>query len=127
MPSDKRQSENALDAAASAFTHFEEGGAALGRSKAELVQEFRNLIGEGEALLKSTASLSGEALKQAREHYRGKLADAKIRVEALSASAQERGRRAAAATEDYVRANPWPAVGIAAGLGFVIGVLSSRR
>jgi ElaB/YqjD/DUF883 family membrane-anchored ribosome-binding protein len=26
-----------------------------------------------------------------------------------------------------VRANPWPAVGMAAGLGFVIGALTLRR
>lgn len=127
MRTKTHHAENALDAAASAVAHFEEGSAALGRSRDELMQEFRNLIGEGEALLKSTASLSGEALAHAREQFRGKLAEAKSRIDALSTAAQEGGRRAVVAADDYVRANPWPAVGMAAGLGFVIGALALRR
>ena len=31
------------------------------------------------------------------------------------------------ATEDYVQSNPWQSVGIAAGVGFLIGLLASRR
>ena len=36
-------------------------------------------------------------------------------------------RAAAKATEDYVRANPWQAVGIAAAAGLVLGILATRR
>ena len=49
----------------------------------------------------------------------------------LAAEAQEsalaRTKVAAKATDDYVRANPWNAVGIAAGVAFVLGVLITRR
>ena len=31
------------------------------------------------------------------------------------------------ATEEYVQANPWQSVGIAAGVGFLIGLLATRR
>jgi ElaB/YqjD/DUF883 family membrane-anchored ribosome-binding protein len=31
------------------------------------------------------------------------------------------------ATEDYARRNPWQAMGVAAGVGLVIGVLLARR
>jgi ElaB/YqjD/DUF883 family membrane-anchored ribosome-binding protein len=127
MHTNTHRFENALDTAACAVTHFQEGGAALGRSKDELVQEFRNLISEGEALLKSTTSLSGEALAQAREKFRGKLAEATTRVDALSTAAKEGSRRAIVATDDYVRENPWPAAALAAGLGLVIGALAVRR
>ncbi len=34
---------------------------------------------------------------------------------------------AAKATDDYVRANPWQAVGIAAAAGYVLGMLITRR
>ncbi len=104
-----------------------ESSRALAQSKDELMNDFRNLISEGEALLRSTAALSGEALAQAREQFRGSLVDAKARVGEASRVAMDRGRQAAAATEDYVRANPWPAIGIAVGLGFVIGALLVRR
>jgi ElaB/YqjD/DUF883 family membrane-anchored ribosome-binding protein len=31
------------------------------------------------------------------------------------------------ATEDHIKRNPWQSVGIAAGVGLVIGVLLARR
>ncbi len=104
-----------------------DGGRALARSKDELMNDFRNLVSEGEALLRSTASLSGEALAQAREQFRERLVDARARLKDVSRGAMDRGRRAATTTDDYVRANPWPAVGIAAGVGLVLGVLLARR
>lgn len=100
---------------------------ALARSKEELVGDFRELIREGEALLRSTASLSGEALGQARDRFRATLKDAKERVGDASFVAMDRGREALAATDGVVRANPWWAVGAAAGLGFVLGALLVRR
>ena len=127
MQTSTRHTDNALDAASSAVKHFQEGGVELRRSKDELMQEFQNLIKEGEALLKSTTVLSGEALTHAREKFRDKLADAKTTIDTLSTAAQESGRRAFAATDDYVRANPWPAIGVAVGLGVVIGALTFRR
>lgn len=117
----------AVDAVASDVAHFEEGRAALDRSKDELAREFRKLIGEGEALLNASASLSGESLVLAREQFRVGLAEAKSSIDALSTTAQENGRRAAVAADEYVRANPWPVVGMAAGLGFVIGAMAIRR
>ncbi len=103
------------------------GEGARVRSKDELMSDFRNLISEGEALLRSTASLSGDALAQAREQFRGTLAQAKIRVADTSRAAMDKGRQAAAATDGYVRSNPWQALGVAAALGFVIGALLTRR
>ncbi len=97
------------------------------RSTDALMNDFRDLISEGEALLRSAASLSGDALAEAREQFRGALAEAKVRVGETSRAAIDRGRQAASATDGYVRSNPWQAIGIAAALGFVIGALLVRR
>jgi len=43
------------------------------------------------------------------------------------AALMERTRAAARATDDYVHENPWRAVGVAAGVGLVIGLLIGRR
>ena len=102
------------------------GEGARVRSKDELMNDFRNLISEGEALLRSTASLSGDALAQAREQFRGTLAQAKIRVADTSRAAMDKGRQAAAATDGYVRSNPWQAVGIGMILGIAIGLWRRR-
>ena len=50
---------------------------------------------------------------------RGKLVE---NLKAVVADAEELLK----ATEDYVRANPWKAVGIAAGAGFVLCLLATR-
>jgi ElaB/YqjD/DUF883 family membrane-anchored ribosome-binding protein len=99
----------------------------LERSKDDLVNEFRNLVSAGDALLRSTTSVSGEALSQARDQFSAKLADAKDWLGDASRTALDKGRYAAGAADDYVRANPWPAIGIAVAAGVVAGALFARR
>ena len=74
-----------------------------------------------------TFGMSGDALAQAREQFRDKLAVAKRGLGDASRIAMDKGRYAASATDDYVRANPWPAVGVALVTGLVAGVLIGRR
>jgi ElaB/YqjD/DUF883 family membrane-anchored ribosome-binding protein len=45
----------------------------------------------------------------------------------LSDDASESARAAARVTDDYVRDNPWQAIGIAAAVGFLAGLALSRR
>jgi len=105
----------------------EMSGAALARSKEELVAEFRNLVSAGESLLRATTNLSGDALAQARDQFRDKLAVAKQQLSEASRVALDRGRYAASITDDYVHANPWPAVGVAMLAGLLAGVFIARR
>jgi ElaB/YqjD/DUF883 family membrane-anchored ribosome-binding protein len=104
-----------------------EAGDELRSTKDDMVSEFRNLIAEGESLLRATSSLSGDALNKAREQFRDKLAVAKTRAADYSAMARARGREAAVMADDYVHDNPWAAIGVAAGVGFILGALMSRR
>ena len=122
--SSSREAAVRLDAGTASLA---DSARALSRSKDELLGDFQALIREGEALLRSTANLSGEALGQARERFRETLSDAKDRVGDVSRVAIGRGREAAYATDGMVRANPWWAVGVAAGLGLVLGALLVRR
>jgi ElaB/YqjD/DUF883 family membrane-anchored ribosome-binding protein len=55
------------------------------------------------------------------------LRTAKIKVAEAQEMVADRAKAAARATDDYVHANPWRAVGIAAGVGLVVGMLISRR
>ena len=99
----------------------------LESTKDNLMSEFRNLIAEGESLLRATSNLSGEALANAREQFRSQLATARAKVNDYTEVARARGREAAIMADDYVHENPWAAIGVAAGVGFVIGALISRR
>lgn len=52
---------------------------------------------------------------------------ARTRLKAMQGSATEMGEEAVRATETYVRDNPWQAVGVAAAVGLLLGLLLSRR
>jgi ElaB/YqjD/DUF883 family membrane-anchored ribosome-binding protein len=39
----------------------------------------------------------------------------------------DQARDAARATDDYVHDNPWQAIGVAAAVGFLVGLVISRR
>jgi ElaB/YqjD/DUF883 family membrane-anchored ribosome-binding protein len=41
--------------------------------------------------------------------------------------AMRRAREIAGAADEYVHENPWQAVGVAAGIGLVLGLLIARR
>jgi len=96
-------------------------------TKAQLVAEFKAVIADAEALIKATANQGGEKVDQLRAQAETSLASAKEKLEDLHEDLVEKGREAVKAADDYVQENPWKAVGIAAGISLVIGLLVSRR
>ena len=52
---------------------------------------------------------------------------AKLRLQELQGEAVDRAKDAARFTDDYVHDNPWTAIGVAAAIGFVAGLLLNRR
>jgi len=96
-------------------------------TKAQLVAEFKTVIADAETLIKATAHQGGDKIDQLRTQAEASLASAKKKLEDLHEDIVEKGREAVKATDDYVQENPWKAVGIAAGIGLVIGLLVSRR
>ena len=71
----------------------------------KLTAELRAVVREAEALMRAAAAESGEHLRQAGE----------ITREAVSE------------IDEQVRKNPWAAVGIAAGVGLLLGLLLTRK
>jgi ElaB/YqjD/DUF883 family membrane-anchored ribosome-binding protein len=93
----------------------------------KLMSDLRAVLEDAEALLTATAGQAGERIQQAREHAKETV---RVARERLAENQEEVTRRARAAAKDadkYVRDNPWQAVGIAAGIAFIIGLLVSRR
>ncbi|TMH91061.1 MAG: DUF883 domain-containing protein [Betaproteobacteria bacterium] len=84
-------------------------------------------MSDAEALLRATVGEAGETVQAARAKVEETLASAKLRLGPLGEEAAEQARAAARAADDYVRANPWQAVGIAALVGIALGLLISRR
>jgi len=95
-------------------------------SKEKLVQDLRIVVSDAEELLRATAGQAGEKVAAARERIQENLAAAKERLAVAQENMIARTRQAASVTDEYVHENPWKAVGIAAGVGLVIGMLISR-
>ncbi len=96
-------------------------------SKDRLVQNFRSVVADAEELLKATANQAGEKVSAARERIQDSLHTAKVKLAEAEDIVVQRSKQAARATDDFVRENPWQAVGAAAGIGLVIGLLIGRR
>ena len=83
-----------------------------GTAKDKLVADFNAVISDTEQLLKSVASVGGEKASAMRASVEENLAEARRHLAELQDS-----------TDEYVRANPWQAIGIAAAVGAIVGVL----
>lgn len=93
----------------------------------KLVEDLKNLMADAEDLLRATASQAGEKISAAREKVQDSLDRAKSKLGDIEDVVMDTGRQAARATDEYVHDHPWRAVGIAAAVGLVIGLLISRR
>jgi len=92
-------------------------------SKERLVGDLRNLVTDAEELLKATASQAGEKIGVARQKIEQSLIEGKKALADAEKSLVIKSKEAADVADDYVRENPWSAVGIAAGVGLILGLL----
>jgi len=100
-------------------------------SKDRLYEEFNAVVAETEQLLKSVATASGEKAGALHQGVADGLAAAGERLDQLRLDALAQAGAAATATDDYVRDNPWRAIGVAAAVsalaGLVAGLLIARK
>lgn len=95
-------------------------------NKERLVTDLKNLINDAEELLRATATQAGEKVSVARQKIEQSLIEGKKALGDAEKVLVQRTKEAADLADDYVRENPWSAVGIAAGLGLVLGLLIRR-
>lgn len=93
----------------------------------QLVADLKTVMEDAEALLKATSTLTGEKIQEVRARAEESLRQAKVRLSEVEEEAMRRAREVAEAADEYVRENPWQSVGIAAGIGLVVGLLLARR
>ena len=96
-------------------------------AKEKLIKDFRSVISDTEELLKATASQTGEKVAAVRAKVEENLAATKKRIADLEEGLIEKTKAAARATDELVHEHPWQAVGIAAAVGFLLGMLTGRR
>jgi ElaB/YqjD/DUF883 family membrane-anchored ribosome-binding protein len=84
--------------------------------------DLKALLHEAEQALSNTAGDAGDKFDELRERLRSALDNGRYSLDRLRAEASRRAKQA----DQLVRDNPYYAIGIAAGVGAIIGILVSR-
>ena len=96
-------------------------------SQEQLVTDIKSVISDAEDMLSATADQTGEKLANLRARVKARLSDARERLIDAEAALRHNTKLAARAADDYVHESPWTAVGVAAGVGLLVGLIIGRR
>jgi ElaB/YqjD/DUF883 family membrane-anchored ribosome-binding protein len=88
-----------------------------------IANDLKTLVGDAEELLKATASQAGDKITIARQKIEQSLVEGKKALADAEKTVVQKSKECAEIADDYVRENPWSAVGIAAAIGLVLGLL----
>jgi len=95
--------------------------------KDKLMSDVRTFISDAEEVMRSTADQAGESVAEARNRVLSRLQEARAELASLQKLVVTKAKDASKATDEYVHENPWKSVGIAAGIGLIVGLLVGRR
>ncbi|UVA78263.1 DUF883 family protein [Pandoraea commovens] len=96
-------------------------------NKEKFMTDIKSVLADAEDLLKQAANTTGERASELSDKALTLLKQAKEKASDVQVVVVEKSKMAARATDDYVHDHPWQAVGIAAGIGVVIGLLLNRK
>jgi ElaB/YqjD/DUF883 family membrane-anchored ribosome-binding protein len=91
------------------------------------VSEIKNLIADVEDLLARIAHVKDEDVARLRTKVMHAVGAAKEGLAGSADTIRSQAQQAMGGADDYVRESPWVAVGIAAAVGAVVGILVARR
>lgn len=103
------------------------GAQTEGRGTLAAAPELHNLMADVQDLLSQLAHVADPDIARLRARVAATLTTAKESVSGGAAEARRQARKALRAGDDYVRGQPWQAVGIAAAAGIVVGFVLGKR
>lgn len=107
------------------FEEIERQHLALARER--VYADLRALSRDAEELLKATAGDVSEKAKEARARMAAALDRARVTCDDLQAKTTASARAAATKADTVIRDHPYESIGIAFGVGLLIGVLINRK
>lgn len=93
----------------------------------KLISDMKSTIADAEDMLHATADQAGEKIASLRARIQDRLKGARVRLNEAEAVLIDKSRAAARATDAYVHESPWQAVGVAAAVGLLVGLILGRR
>ena len=102
-------------------------GAGVDNVKNVASTEIKNLIADVEDLVARIADLKDADVARVRSRVMQAVDSAKESITDRAETLRRQAQRAATTADDYVHDSPWQAVGIAALVGAVVGILATRR
>jgi ElaB/YqjD/DUF883 family membrane-anchored ribosome-binding protein len=108
-------------------TNLIKPGLAEPTPRERLSQSMKSLAGEADVLLKSAQEVGQERLSAVGELVGAQLKTAHEQITQAQVTALDRAKRAAQTTDAAVHSYPYVAIGLAAGLGALTGLLMARR
>jgi ElaB/YqjD/DUF883 family membrane-anchored ribosome-binding protein len=85
--------------------------------------DLKAVVRDAEELVKATAGQAGEKVSEVRNRLTVALESAKVTCQRL----EEKTVAAAKVTDQTIRQHPYESIGVAFGLGLLVGVLVARR
>lgn len=92
-----------------------------------ILEDLRAVVRDAEALLRSTEGQAGEKVDEIRARVEEAVGSARSRLQDAGTDVGDKARAAVRSTDTYVHENPWVAIAVAAGLGFILGLAGRRR
>jgi ElaB/YqjD/DUF883 family membrane-anchored ribosome-binding protein len=96
-------------------------------NKDKLIADMKVVVADAEELLRATANQAGDKVGELRSKIQDHLVTARASLADAQAAMVDKARQVGRVTDDYVQDNPWRSVGIAAGVGLLVGLLIGRR
>ena len=94
-----------------------------GMAKDKLVSDLKVLIDDVEELVKSTADQAGDSLSSLRQRIMQRLEEGKETLAQQQSVFTDMTKQAAKEAVDYAQKNPWGVLGVAVGIGLIIGLM----
>jgi ElaB/YqjD/DUF883 family membrane-anchored ribosome-binding protein len=95
--------------------------------KAAASSEIKSLIADVEDLVAKIADLNDADVARVRNKVQRAINTAKESIADSADTIRQQAQRVAGSADDFVRDSPWQAVGIAALIGVLIGLVATRR
>jgi len=107
------------------FENMEHTHSTLARER--VMADLKSLVHDSEDLLKATAGDVSEKAKEARSRLTAALERAKGSCENLQQQTVASAKAAAKKADAAIRTHPYESIGVAFGVGLLIGVLVTRK